>query len=210
MKSIIFDLDGTLIDSMPVWKDTGRNFLLKHGFSVPENLHSVVKAQTIGQTADYFRSNLGVTHSQEEIIQEIIYYVEDAYKNTIPLKPYARDFLDRELENGTKMCVLTASEASYIHPALERLDLLKYFQFILTCSETGHFKSEPDVFRIAMEKLGGSLENTIVFEDALYAVQGAKKGGFTVYAIADPVTEADSREIRSHADKYIKSYKELL
>ena len=99
MKRIIFDLDGTLIDSMPVWKDTGRTFLLKHGFAIPENLHSVVKAQTIGQTAEYFRSHLGVTHSQEEIIQEIIYYVEDAYKNTIPLKPYARDFLDKELED---------------------------------------------------------------------------------------------------------------
>ncbi|KXL53365.1 phosphorylated carbohydrates phosphatase [Anaerotignum neopropionicum] len=210
MKSIIFDLDGTLIDSMPVWKNTGRNFLLNHGFAVPENLHSVVKAQTIGQTAEYFRKDLGVTHTPEEIINEIIQYVEDAYKNTIPLKPYAKEFLDKELENGTKMCVLTASEASYIHPALERLDLIKYFQFILTCTETGHYKTDPQVFRIAMEKLGGNLENTIVFEDALYAVEGAKKGGFTVYAVADPVTEADSGVIRAVADKYIKSYKELL
>ncbi|NCC15381.1 MAG: HAD family phosphatase [Clostridia bacterium] len=210
MKSIIFDLDGTLIDSMPVWKNTGRNFLLNHGFAVPEDLHSVVKAQTIGQTAEYFRNHLGVPHSAEEIINEVIHFVEDAYKNTIPLKPYAREFLDKELENGTKMCVLTASEASYIHPALERLDLLKYFQFILTCTETGYYKSEPEVFRIAMEKLGGTIKNTIVFEDALYAVNGAKKGGFTVYAVADPVTEADSKLIRSVADKYIKSYKELL
>lgn len=210
MKSIIFDLDGTLIDSMPVWKNTGRNFLLNHGFAVPENLHSVVKAQTIGQTAEYFHNHLGVTHSAEEIINEVIHFVEDAYKNTIPLKPYARDFLDKELENGTKMCILTASEASYIHPALERLDLLKYFQFILTCTETGHYKSEPEVFRIAMEKLGGTINNTIVFEDALYAINGAKKGGFTVYAVADPITEADSKLISSAADKYIKSYKELL
>ncbi|MDD4844427.1 MAG: HAD family phosphatase [Anaerotignum sp.] len=210
MKSIIFDLDGTLIDSMPIWKNTGRNFLLNHGFAVPENLHSMVKSQTIGQTAEYFRKDLGVTHSPEEIINEIIQYVEDAYKNTIPLKPYAKEFLDKQLENGTKMCVLTASEASYIHPALERLDLLKYFQFILTCSETGYYKTEPEVFHIAMKKLGGNLENTIVFEDALYAVEGAKKGGFTVYAVADPVTEADSHTIRSVADKYIKSYKELL
>ncbi len=210
MKSIIFDLDGTLIDSMPVWKDTGRSFLLKHGFAVPENLHSIVKSQTIGQTAEYFRSTLGVTHSTEEIINEIIQYVEDAYKNTIPLKSYAREFLEKEQKNGTKMCVLTASEASYIRPALERLDLLKYFQFILTCSETGCYKTEPDVFCIAMKKLGGTLENTIVFEDALYAVEGAKKGGFTVYAVADPATEADNPAIRSMADRYIKSYAELL
>jgi len=169
-----------------------------------------VKAQTIGQTAEYFRINLGVTHTQEEIINEIVQYVEDAYKNIIPLKPFAREFLDKELANGTKMCVLTASEASYIRPALERLDLMKYFQFILTCSETGCYKTDPDVFRIAMEKLGGTIENTIVFEDALYAIQGAKKGGFTVYAIADSVTGADTNEIRSLSDRYIESYEELL
>lgn len=210
MKSIIFDLDGTLIDSMPVWKNTGRNFLLNHGFPVPENLHSVVKTQTIGQTAEYFRKDLGVPHNAEEIINEVIAFVEDAYRNTIPLKPFAREFLDRELEKGTKMCILTASESSYIHPALERLDLLKYFEFILTCSETGHYKTEPEVYRIAMNKLGGNVENTVVFEDALYAIQGAKKGGFTVYAVADPITEAESNLIRCVADKYINSYKELL
>lgn len=210
MKSIIFDLDGTLIDSMPVWKNTGRNFLLNHGFAVPENLHSVVKTQTINQTAEYFRKNLGVTHTADEIVSEVVAFVEEAYRNTIPLKPFVREFLDRERAKGTKMCVLTASESSYILPALERLDLMKYFQFILTCTETGHYKSEPDVFHIAMEKLGGKLENTIVFEDALYAVQGAKKGGFTVYAVADPVTEADSNIIRTVADKYIESYQELL
>jgi len=210
MKSIIFDLDGTLIDSMPVWKNTGRNFLINNGFAVPENLHSVVKTQTIGQTAEYFRTDLGVTHSVEEIIKEVVTFVEEAYRNTIPLKPFVREFLDKELEKGTKMCILTASESSYIQPALERLDLLKYFEFILTCTETGHYKTEPDVYRIAMEKLGGTIENTIIFEDALYAIQGAKKGGFTVYAIADPITEADNQMIRSTADKYINSYKELL
>ena len=210
MTSIIFDLDGTVIDSMPVWKNTGRNFLINNGFAVPENLHSVVKTQTIGQTAEYFRTDLGVTHSVEEIIKEVVTFVEEAYRNTIPLKPFVREFLDKELEKGTKMCILTASESSYIQPALERLDLLKYFEFILTCTETGHYKTEPDVYRIAMEKLGGTIENTIIFEDALYAIQGAKKGGFTVYAIADPITEADNQMIRSTADKYINSYKELL
>ncbi|WP_352399272.1 HAD family phosphatase [Anaerotignum sp.] len=210
MKNIIFDLDGTLIDSMPVWKNTGQNFLENHGFVVPENLHSVVKTQTLGQTAEYFRTHLGVTHSTEDITKEIINFVEDAYRNTIPLKPYAKEFLDKEYKKGTKMCILTASESSYIQPALERLDLLKYFQFILTCTETGHYKNQPEVFRIAMNKLGGNLENTVVFEDALYAVEGAKKGGFTVYAVADPVTEADSKIIQSVADRYIKSYKDLL
>lgn len=210
MKSIIFDLDGTLIDSMPVWRNTGRNFLLNHDFTVPENLLSILKTQTIRQTAEYFRTDLGVPHSVDEIVNEVVAFVEDAYRNTIPLKPYVREFLDQEFAKGTKMCILTASEASYITPALERLDLNKYFEFILTCTETGHYKTEPNVYRIAMEKLGGDIENTIVFEDALYAIKGAKKGGFTVYAIADSTAQTDNETIRLMADQYIESYQDLL
>lgn len=210
MKHIIFDLDGTLIDSMPVWKNTGRDFLISHGFAVPENLHSIVKTQTVSQTAAYFRQTLGVPYSVEEISKEIIQYVADAYRHHIPLKPFAREYLEKEAKNGSRMCILTASEADYILPALERLQLLDYFEFILTCSETGCYKSDAQVFEIAMKRLGGAHDNTVVFEDALYAVEGAKKGGFTVYAVADPVTEADCHLIQATADRYIHSYAELL
>lgn len=210
MKHIIFDLDGTLIDSMPVWKDTGKNYLINHGFPVPDDLHSIVKTQTLYQTAEHFHKVLGVPHSAEEIVAEIISFVEEQYRSSIPLKPYAREFLEQEKRKGTKMCILTASEASYIYLALDRLDISKYFDCILTCTELGHFKSDPAVFHIAAEKLGGTSADTIVFEDALYAVEGAKKGGFAVCAVSDPVTEADSTKIKAASDKYITSYKELL
>lgn len=210
MKYLIFDLDGTLIDSMPVWKDTGKNYLLNHGFTPPANLHQIVKTQTLYQTAEYFQKVLGVPHTAEEIAAEVVSFVEEQYRTSIPLKPFVREFLEKEKQNGSKMCIVTASEASYILLALERLDILKYFEFVLTCTEAGHFKNEPEVFRIAMNRLGGSPAETIVFEDALYAVEGAKKGGFTVYAVQDPITEADSTKIKALADRYITGYQELL
>ena len=210
MKHIIFDLDGTLIDSMPVWQNTGAHFLENHGFTPPEDLHKIVKTQTLYQTAEYFRDTLGVPCTVEEIIDEVISFVEEQYRTAIPLKPYVREFLEKQKAEGTKMCILTASEDSYIGYALDRLDIRKYFDFIMTCTETGHYKTEPDVFEIAMKKLGGTKEDTFVFEDALYAVEGAKKGNFKVYAIADPITETDSTAIRAAADRYINSYSELL
>lgn len=210
MKHLIFDLDGTLIDSMPVWKDTGKNFLLNHGFEPPENLQEIVKSQTLYQTAEYFQKELGVPFSADEITAEVISFVEEQYRSAIPLKPFVKEFLEKEKREGSKMCVLTASEASYIHLALDRLDISKYFDFIITCTETGLYKSEPDIFHAVMERLGGSLDDTIVFEDALYAIKSAKQGGFTVYAIADSVMAEETEEIKATADRYITSYAELL
>lgn len=210
MKHYIFDLDGTLIDSMPVWKDTGKNFLLKHGFTPPDNLQEIVKSQTLYQTAEHFQKELGVPFTADEITAEIISFVEEQYRTAIPLKPFAKEFLEKEKRDGAKMCVLTASEASYIHLAMDRLDISKYFDFVMTCTETGLYKSGPEVFRAAMERLGGTPADTIVFEDALYAIKGAKQGGFMVYAIEEPVMEPEKAEILALADRYLKSYKELL
>lgn len=209
-KHIIFDLDGTLLDSMPVWRRTGKTYLERHGLPVPSNLRSILKKQTLPETAAYFRKELGATQSVEEICGEVIDFVSDAYANHIPLKPFVREFLEAEQKKGTKMCVLTASEASYIHPALERLGLLPFFEFIATCTETGANKDDPTVFHRIMERLGGKKTDTMVFEDALYAIQGAKKAGLEVVAIYDESAKQDLPVIKETADRFIESYKELL
>ena len=211
MKYIIFDLDGTLIDSMPTWRGTGATFLKNHGFPVPENLIDIVKTQTIYQTAEYFRDTLGVPMEPQAIVDEVISFVDHAYKNTIPLKPFAREYLETMQAKGVKMCILTASESTYIKPALERLDIEKYFDAILTCTELGEYKEDGKAYLTAMEKIGGSLEETIVFEDAYYAVKGAKSVGFPVYAVMDDaVRKGEIDKIREKADLCFYSYEELL
>ncbi len=209
-KYIIFDLDGTLIDSMPVWRNTGRRYLETHCIPVPENLMSVLKKQTLPQTAEFFRTELGATQSVEEICDEVISYVAEQYANHIPLKENVKAYLESEQKKGTKMCILTASEASYIHLALERLEILSYFDFVTTCTDMGMGKENPEVFRLTMEKLGGNLENTIVFEDAYYAMKSAKALGLQVYAIADESAQRETEKIQAIADRYIYNYKELL
>lgn len=210
MKYIIFDLDGTLIDSMPVWRGTGSGFLKNHNIPVPANLMEVVKTQTIWQTAEWFRSELGVPMEAEDIVAEIVEFVVDAYRHTIPLKDGAKEYLEKMAQEGAKMCLLTASEADYILPALDRLDIHKYFSHVLTCTELGKFKDDGAAYLAAMEKIGGTLEDTVVFEDAYYAVKGAKLAGFQVYAVLDEVVrEDDIDKIKATADRCFHSYHEL-
>lgn len=148
------------------WKNTA--------LQCPEDIHDVVKTLTLYQTAEYFRHDLGVPFDAQQIVDEITSYVTDAYKYTIPLRPSAKEYLEAMAKKGVKMCILTASEAWYIQPALDRLDIRKYFDCILTCTELGVYKDDGKAFLTAMEKMGGTLEETAVFEDALYAVRGAK------------------------------------
>ena len=211
MKYIIFDLDGTLIDSMPVWRGTGSGFLENHNFPVPENLMEVVKTQTIWQTAEWFRTELGVPMEAEDIVNEIVESVVEAYRHTIPLKDGAMEYLEKMKNEGVEMCILTASEADYILPALDRLDIRKYFSHVLTCTELGEYKNDGKAYLKTMELMGGTLEETVVFEDAYYAVKGAKSVGFPVYAVLDEVVrEDDIDKIKETADLYFHSYKELL
>lgn len=211
MKYIIFDLDGTLIDSMPVWRGTGSGFLENHNFPVPENLIEVVKTQTIWQTAEWFRTELGVPMEPEEIVNEIVESVVEAYRHTIPLKDGAMEYLEKLKAEGVTMCILTASEADYILPALDRLDIRRFFSHVLTCTELGEYKNDGKAYLAAMELMGGTQEETIVFEDAYYAVKGAKSVGFQVYAVLDEVVrEDDIDKIIATADHCFHSYKELL
>lgn len=211
MKYIIFDLDGTLIDSMPVWRGTGSGFLKNHNFPVPANLMDVVKTQTIWQTAEWFRSELGVPMAAADIVNEIVESVVQAYRHSIPLKKYAKEYLEQKQKEGIQMCILTASEADYIYPALDRLDIRKYFSHVLTCTELRKFKDNGEAYLAAMELMGGTLAETVVFEDAYYAVKGAKSVGFSVYAVLDEaIREDDTDKIIAAADLCFHSYEELM
>ncbi|MBQ7102884.1 MAG: HAD-IA family hydrolase, partial [Anaerotignum sp.] len=147
----------------------------------------------------------------EDIVNEIVESVVEAYRYTIPLKNGAKKYLEQKYKDGIQMCILTASEADYIYPALDRLDIRKYFSHVLTCTELGKYKDDGAAYLSAMELMGGTLEETVVFEDAYYAVKGAKSVGFSVYAVLDEVVrEDDIDKIKATADYCFHSYKELL
>lgn len=207
-KGVIFDLDGTLLDSMSVWKNIGEKYLRTLDLTPTSDLQKKLKPLSLWQSAQLLREQYQLPYTNEEIMAQINAMIEDQYKNIVPLKPHVLDFLQRLATAGTKMCIATATDRYLVEAALERLGIAKYFDFITTCSEVGCGKDEAVIFHKALELLKTQLNETVVFEDALHAIKTAKAAGFTVVGIHDLSAKKDEQEIRSITDSYIYSFKE--
>lgn len=201
-------MDGTLIDSMPLWEDCGRRFLSARGIAARDDLGETLKSLSMEQTADYLRDVYGISETTAEIIEIINGMVADAYQRTIPLKRNTAAFLERLRQAGVRMCVATATDRPLVEAALGRLGILPYFERIFTCSEVGVGKDRPDIFEQACAALGTPRGETIVFEDALYAIETARRAGFRVVAIADDASAGDEARIAALAERYIHDYEE--
>jgi len=209
-KNIIFDLDGTLIDSMPVWNNVSRDFLINHGITPPNNLNEIFKSMSFEESAKYFKEQLGLEVTSQQMIAEIISMVKARYETDIPLKPMAYEFLEKQYDKGTKMCILTASEKEYVLPALKRLKINKFFTNVYTCTQLGMSKSKSDIYDLVAKKIGAAKAETAVFEDALHAVTNAKAAGFYTVAIEDEAAKKDKQQIKETADLYATDYIELM
>ncbi len=210
MRHIIFDLDGTLLASMHVWRNVGVNYLKQFDIPAPDDFFTFMKERTIAETCVHMYEVLGVPQTPEEIGIGIANVVDSAYRHEVQMKPNVLEFLKQEQAKGTKMCILTASESTYVLPALERLDMMKYFEFIMPCSEVNSSKNFSYPYEVAMARLGGTLENTLVMEDALYAIKGAKSGNFSIIAVAEETSAEDETEIKELADQFIYDFSEIL
>lgn len=209
-KNIIFDLDGTLIDSMPVWNNVGRDFLLNHGITPPNNLDEIFKTMSFEESAKYFNQELGLEVTPQQMIAEIVSMVQAKYETDIPLKPMAYEFLKKQYDKGTKMCILTASEKDYVLPALKRLKIHQFFKDVYTCTQLGMSKSKGDIYDFVAKEMGADKAETAVFEDALHAVVNAKAAGFYTVAIEDEAAKKDKEKIKANADLYAVDYIELI
>jgi len=205
----IFDLDGTLLDSMPFWDNIASDYLIKNGITPPGDLKEILKPLSFAQTAQYFIDELCVPYSSNEIIEQVNAMVEDKYKNKIPLKPYSKEFIDMLNNMGIKLCVATAMDFSLAKAALKRTGIFDQLDFLATCATIGYAKDTPDFFLNTAKKLKVPPSKTIVFEDALHAVLSAKKAGFFVAGVYDKSMEKDSDSIRKYSDIYITSFEEM-
>lgn len=208
IEGAIFDVDGTLLDSMPVWETLGENYLLSRGIKPHEDLKEKFKDMSLYEAACYYKTEYGIKDDTSTIMDGINGMLADFYKYEALPKAGTTDFL-LELENrGVKMCVATATDSALVKSALKRSDMLRFFCKIFTCTEVGHGKDEPDIFNAALDFLCTPKNRTWVFEDALYAVNTAKSAGFNVVGIYDRFEEK-GREVRGKSDIYIYSFKEM-
>ncbi len=203
LQGAIFDVDGTLLDSMSIWDTIGSDYLRSIGYEPRERLNEVFKNMSLLQAAEYYRHEYGVTRSVGEIMDGVNAMLERFYRYEAPLKPGAAELLARLRQADIRLCIATATDRYLVEAALERCGVLSWFDKIFTCNEVGRGKDEPVIFEAALDFLGTEKSKTIVFDDALYAVRTAKQAGFPVAAVYD-VHEPAQGELRALADVYLE------
>ena len=209
IKAVIFDLDGTLLDSTSVWRHIDESFLGKRGYAVPDDYFPAVATMNLLQAAEYTVRRFALPESTGAVIAEWHEMAHHAYAETIPLKPGASAFLRDMSENGFKIALATASDPDYYIPALRRCGVYDFFDLFVH-SRPGLYKGSAAVYLYCAEKLGVRPEECVVFEDIYDGILAAKQAGMTAVAIADPQSIARRNELASMADIYIASFEELL
>ena len=204
--AVIFDLDGTLLDSLSAWEHSGSNFLRTQGIVPPPGLDEELAKMSLSDGARLLKKRFHLPQSPEEILRLTLEPIRRHYYEDIPPKPGVLSLLRRLHAQGIKLCVATASDRELTEAALKRTGLLPYFDFILTCDEAGAGKRNPAVYQLARQKLGTALERTLVVEDALYALQTARSAGFATAAIAEPHAAKDQPALQATADYYFRSF----
>ena len=201
----IFDMDGTLVDSMGYWQSLEREFLVSKG--VTDNLEDILeqtKPLTFPEAVAFFSEHCELDGTPEQLANDILSLMEEHYRNDVTLKPGVIPYLDRLKEQGIPMCVASATPRHLVELCLEKLGLSHYFSFLLSCVDVGAGKRQPDVFLEAARRLGAQPGETAVYEDSVYAVRTAHAAGFYVVAIHDgPQNEAFWDEMVSLSDEAI-------
>ncbi len=183
----IFDMDGTLVDSMGVWKNLGRTYLERLGVSPTQKQLDATGPMTMEESAAYFKQQFNLTLSTQQMIQHMNHYMETRYCTDIPLKKGALDYILRLKKQGVSLCVATATEEALAAACLERLGIMEQLDFLLSCETVGAGKTKPDIYYEAAKRLGASPCEIAVFEDAPYAIHTARKAGFYVVGVYEPV-----------------------
>lgn len=200
-KAAIFDLDGTLLDSMGVWDQVDIDFLGKRGIEVPTDYMIKVSSMQFQQIAEYTIARFGLKDTPEELMQEWDDMARVAYSTTVEAKPGALDYL-RDLKSaGVKMGVATSLPPQLREPALRHVGMLGMFDDIVSVDDANDVgKDQPDVYLLTAERLGAKPADCTVFEDLLVGIKSAKSVGMKVWAMHDDSSDADWPEICDIAD----------
>lgn len=198
----IFDMDGTILDSMPMWATIASDYLDSYNITHDDGVNKLIESYTLENAAKYF-IELGLDKTVDEIIKDIYDFSFNKYKYEIPAKPGMAELLKKLHENGDTICLLSASPVQCAEAAFDRLGVLKFFDKLLSCQDLETDKTVPETFVNAAASLGFKPEETVVYEDALYSIRSAKAAGCKTIAIYDDFAATEWDEILKMADEIL-------
>ena len=209
----IFDMDGTLVDSLGfwdiLWKSLGEMYLGDKSFRPDSVTEKAVRTSTLYDASAIIHRNCGIGESEDALFKVVDEMLFQHYEKTVEMKKGAPEFLEYLHKEGVKMCVATATAPHLLKVLMDKFGLQKYFPKVFSCSEVGHGKERPEVFLAAHEWLGTDKEKTYVFEDSVVAVETAVKAGFRTVGIYDKYGFSQDK-IKALSEFYIGKDESLL
>ncbi len=209
IKGAIFDVDGTLLDSMFIWNKVIDDFLQSIGAEPGKEFYDKMETLDLQLGCAFMKETFDLSGTVEEIKQDVINSVDRFYRYEVSDKPYVKEYLEYLKSKNVKCTVATAGDTGLVKACFERLGIVGYFSEFFSCSQLNTDKSRPDIYLTAARFMGVLPEETAVYEDAPHAVKTAKIAGFKTVGIhADGCR--DSEEVRKYSDRYIYSYSEII
>ncbi len=200
----IFDIDGVLLDSMPIWRDLGSRYLKRHNIRPKDGLDKILFSMSMEQGAEYLKREYCNNFSASDILGEIKDMLKDFYYCEVDAKSKAAELLKFLKDRDIRIAAATSSPRGHVEAALERTKLLTFISKIFTTSEIGESKHSPLIYNTAAEYLGTPPERTFVFEDSLYALKTAADAGFCAVGVYDRYGESDKDGVRTCGRAYLK------
>lgn len=209
-KGAIFDMDGTILESMGVWQEITTRFLTNRSLPIIEEDMEAYKDMTLDESMRYIKNKYNLKESPEELNREFNGLVANAYIYEIDAKPGVVEYIKKLKKQGVRIAIATSGYRELCEAAMKRLRMSDLIDAYALSSEVGVNKSNPDVYLLAAERIGVNPKECMVFEDIVLGIEGAKKAGMQTTAVYDEYNAQDTENLKNISDYYIRSWNELL
>lgn len=210
IEAVIFDLDGTLIDSMWMWKSIDIDYLGRHGKEFPADLQEEIEGMSFSETAVYFKNRFCLEDELDKIKADWNAMAWDKYENEVTLKEGVLEFLQYLKNHNIPAGIATSNSKELVELVLKRHNLLQYFKSIRTSCDVAKGKPEPDIYLLVAKDLGAAPKKCLVFEDLPQGIMAGKNAGMRVCAVADEFSNEKLEKKKKLADYYIETIKDIV
>lgn len=209
IEAVIFDLDGTLIDSMWVWEKVDEEYFARFNIEQPKEFNSEIEGRSFRETAEYFKSRFKIPRSIEEIEDDWNRMAWDKYEHEVPLKKGVMRFLEFLKKNKIKMGIATSNSRELVELVTKANGISDFFDYICTATEVQKGKPEPDIYLKVAKGLNKNPKKCLVFEDVVNGIIAGKRANMKVCAVYDESSKESTTKKIKYADYYVENFTDI-